>query len=396
MIINPGMGSKEFITFLRDTTSQASIIGFEIPLPSNFHAHLRKEDLMRAIGKHIMALIFYLVVMPNTGPVRSIGQMMDYFYELMDYAAKHGCGQVQLIMTIYYTDDVTPKFVERLAAVARMLGIRVAVKFYPTEHGTTTGSGHGKSILHAGDEILAMADHDVPALIHAESIADKSGRPLGLLDGEAYYVDEFLRPFRDRFKTVKVCLEHMTTKNSVDFVKSDSSGLTFGTTTPHGSFCTVHDTRDKSWGVLLHSKTYAQKKPHVEAVAEFTVSGDFRVIAGDDTAAHLSRTKIKPLEKAAFGAFWTSRHSLARSAQLFHERGALDDRFVMYHCFNGPDRWGMKRPDLDHRIRFRVATEDDDLRPILVPEADDVVLPLGWSTAPDRLQLQFACEAVTP
>ena len=351
---------------------------------SNFHAHLRKGAIMRAVAKAIMAHVRYLVVMPNTGPIISIDDAEQYHSDLMMLARQYGYSQLKLLMTIYHTAATTPRMIEAIAKSS----IVWAVKHYPPEPGVTTDSGHGIPLEESDEMLRAMIDHNVPLLGHFESVRDKHGRLLDPLEGEAYYVKEHLWPLRDKyFGRLRICFEHATTKEAIDFVEADFSGNTVLTATPHQALCT-HDDHKCSWGNHLKCKPRAQTPDNRAAVLEFITSGDERAIAGDDTAAHLASTKLN-FETAANGCFWTS-HGIAAYARAFEDAGRLNQGFEKFMSLNGPRWWGLKPPT--DTITLRRETVHDIPDPIPVPEESDEVIPLGWTTEPDRLRIGFVVE----
>ena len=397
MQITPGTGPQAYIKFLRydHPMMDALIYGFEVPRPSNFHAHLRRGPLMRAIAKPLMQHVYYLLVMPNTGPIRTLEELTDYFHGLRALAQECGCGHVHFVMTLYYTALITPEVIGKIKEVEEKLGIRIEIKWYPPEPGTTTESGHGIPLEAGRDEFLEMERLGVPLLVHPESVRDKHNRTLSPFEGEGYFFQHVLAPFRDRHSDLMICGEHVNTKEGVEWVKADEGGNSLITITPHGVLCTMHDL-DGPFGALLKCKTRLQTPENRDAVEAFMVSGDARCGAGDDTAAHLKRTKLGvPFEQAANGVFWTSGQTFAGYAKVFNRCGALDDRFVDFTAHNAADWRGLPRPARKDVVRFVLNNMRDIPDPIEVPEEEDVVLPAGWAdTTRDRMQLGLICTAV--
>lgn len=354
---------------------------------SNFHAHLRQGELLQAIAKHLMRHVLYLVVMPNTNPIIRTGEdAVQYYARLWSIAYREGFERLKLIMTLYHTADITPAVIERMAASA----IVRAVKHYPPEPGATTGSGHGISLddPRSDEQFRVMAELKVPLLGHFESVKDDAGRTLHPRDGEAYFVRRHLWRFRDRHPNLRICFEHASTAEAIEFVKADPSGNTFMTVTPHHGSCTEGDFA-RSWGNHLKCKPRVQPAENQAAIAEFITSGDPRVGAGDDTAAHLASAKAKPFDQAPNGAFWTS-HGIAMYAAIFERAGALDQRFEDFMSLNAPRWWGLPLPAEDDTITLVRETERDVPDPVAVPELDDFVIPLGWTKGEDRLRIGWA------
>jgi dihydroorotase len=353
--------------------------------PSNFHAHLRRDALMRAIAKHIMRYVLYLLIMPNTGPIRTMEDAIKYYGELMRLARRGGFHELKLIMTLYHTSDLTTKTIEKMA---RSTIVR-AVKHYPPAPGATTGSGvAGAMELEDSDDLFwAMADNNIPLLGHFEAVVDKYNTPLDPRDGEATMVKEKLWRLRDRHPKLRICFEHMSTAAGVEWVEADTSGYTACTITPHHPNFNENDFPEL--GPDLKCKPIVNRPADQEAVARIMVSGDRRAIAGDDTAAHPSKTKHVGFEKAANGCY-LAEQSIPLHARAFIRAGAMDQRFENFMSLNGPAWWGLPPPDENDTVTLE-RSDDDMPDPVIVPEIDDVVVPLGWKSNPaDRLRIGLA------
>ena len=394
MYITPGTGTHNNIKFLYEGER---VVGFECPRPSNMHAHLRKQATMRAIAKELMHHVYYLLLMPNDGHITSLEALEERFHEVRAVARECGCAHVRFIMTLFYTTSITPAVIEAIKRTEERLGIRIEIKWYPPEPGITTGSGYGIRLDANRDEFRAMEDMGVPLLVHPESAFDIHGKPLDPFDGEAYFFNNVLWPFRDKRSKLRISGEHVNTAAGIEWVKADTSGNSFVTITPHGAVCTMHDLEGPQ-GALFKCKTRLQTPTDRRAVSEFMVSGDPRAGAGDDTAAHLKRTKLDvPFDKAKDGAFSGGAQTFVAYAGEFHRQQALDDRYVQFTAYNGLDWRELAGPNNDDILRFMLRPQSDRPASILVAPENDIVvpIPLGWSgvlTSESRLGL--FCEAV--
>lgn len=357
--------------------------------PSNFHAHFRLSAMMRAIAPHIMRHVKYVLAMPNNGPIVGIAEAQMYFAELMRIAAQNGFDHLSgILMTLYHTADTTSEVIEQ---IARSKIVR-AVKHYPPHPGATTGSGHGIPLDDPrSDRMLrAMEDCGVPLLGHFESPVDADGNDLPHLRRERYMVDNVLWSFRDKYPRLRICFEHASTKAAIEFVKADTSGRTVLTATPQHLTFTDEDLMKFSWRNHLKCMPIVKPKEDRDAVIEFVTSGDPRVIMGDDTAAHPSRTKNKPFDECASGCYLP--HAIAFYTRVFEQAGALDERFVNFVSRNGPRWWNLPQPDDNDTVIVRREMSNDIPDPVEVdlPDGRDIVIPLGWTEEADRLQLGYA------
>lgn len=352
-------------------------------MPSNFHGHLRQGALMRAIAKYLMQYVKYLVAMPNTNPpVRTLEDAVKYYNEIVLVVAQEEYHHLKLLMTLYYTDLLTPKMIEEIAASTLVR----AVKYYPPHPGATTGSGYGIPLVPGCPVLRAMEASGVRLLGHFETVHDKHGRELPHAQREEYFMEHEYPRLRDAHPDLLISVEHGSDKRSVQRVKEDTSGNTVMTVTPQHLNFTDEDLERRSWRNLLKCMPIEKTLNDLLAVREFAASGDERAIGGDDDAPHLSKTKLNlPFEKAVNGCFLP--HSIYLYAKAFHATKALDHRFVKFMCLNGPKWWGLPAPESHEVIHARFDNEDL-MKPVRVPEEKDEVYPLGWSVERDRLVIE--------
>jgi len=349
--------------------------------PSNFHAHLRTEAIMRAIAHDLMRAVKYLLVMPNDGLIDSPGKVTARFQELISLAEELEVNP-WFVMTVYLTPNVTPQVIEELAR----LPFRVEVKYYPPEQGATTGSGHGLPLTEAGETLRAMAECGMPLLGHFESVKNKKGQELPHNMRETYFAREWFPWLREENPNLFISFEHVSTREGVICIERDDSGRTIGTFTPHHAMLPIEDLMRLSWANFGKCMPIPKGVDDVNACREFVISGDPRAAFGDDTAAHLMRTKQGSFAEAANGAFWTA-HSIAAFAKVFEEAGALDERFENFMSINGAKWRGLPLPKENELIKISRIDGKGVPPPIYVPERDDVIVPLGWTIADDGLDI---------
>lgn len=370
-----------------------------MPRPSNFHVHFRWDALMRAVSTHIMKHMRYLLAMPNNGPnrglIRTLEDAIMYHDKLMELAIREGIKTLnKILMSVYHTAEVTTTMIEKIARAA----VKTVIKNYPAHPGATTGSGHSIPFDACDDEVRAMEDNEVSLHLHAEDVYDKNGIEMEHEFREGHCIRERAWRFRDKHKNLRLCIEHASTKEAVEFVKADTSGRTVMTVTPQHLLFTIDDFERYSWKNHLRCMPIVKREDDRQAVLEFATSGDPRCIAGDDTAPHLSKTKgvadpsksdYVPFLKVSCGC-WLP-HSPALYMVAFKRAKALDNnRFVQFMSLNGAAWHGLSPPDDDDTLTIRVEKEHDIPDPVVVPEHDDVVIPLGYTTEPDRLKIGYA------
>lgn len=369
----------------RDTSGM--VLYIEILRPSNWHAHLRLDAVMRAIAYEIMRVVKYLLVMPNDGVIDTIDKLLERYAVLSTLAEMLDVKPI-FIMTVYLTGNVTPRMIEQFAN----LPFRVEVKWYPVKKGATTGSGFGIPLSEAKDTLHVMAECGIPLLGHFEATEDRKGRALQPEQRESYFMEnDFLR-FRDEHPDLLKCIEHASTLEAIARVQEDTRGKTVCTLTPHHLLLSIEQLRHLSWANHGKCMPIPKGPEDVAACRAFATSGDSRAIAGDDTAGWLSRFKQGPFNDAANGAFWTA-HGIAAYAKAFEIADALDDdRLERFLSVNGAAWRKLPLPEKDDTVTIRRVMEGDIPSPIHVPEEDDFVVPLGWSEKDDRLRIGYVVE----
>ncbi|TDH66455.1 hypothetical protein CCR75_007747 [Bremia lactucae] len=112
-------------------------------------------------------------------------------------------------MTLYMTDGTTADEIRRAAATKQIF----AVKLYPA--GATTNSESGVTRMdNIYPALEVMAEVKMPLLVHGE-VTDPS---VDLFDREATFIEQILKPLVNRFPLLKIVMEHITTKEAVNFV----------------------------------------------------------------------------------------------------------------------------------------------------------------------------------
>lgn len=117
------MTARQNITVMRD--SDGHVMSIDMIMPSNFHAHFRLDEMMRAISRDIMRWVKYILAMPNDGVIDTVEKVKARYDQLCEMRDKLGFHQVQIIVTIYATDKLTPKVIEQLATLPFYSGDQV-------------------------------------------------------------------------------------------------------------------------------------------------------------------------------------------------------------------------------------------------------------------------------
>src|SRR4051812_17171315 len=181
---------------------------FTLIRPDDWHLHLRDGPAMASVLADTARCFARAIVMPNLKPpVRTTQQALHYRERIL--GALPDNAKFEPLMTLYLTDDTPPDEITRAKLSGRVFG----VKLYPA--GATTHSDSGVTRLsRCFHTFERMQDMGMPLLVHAES----TDPAIDVFDRERIFVEESLGPLIERFPSLKVVVEHATTREAVQFV----------------------------------------------------------------------------------------------------------------------------------------------------------------------------------
>jgi len=295
--------------------------------PDDWHLHLRDGSCLADALGHTAAVFARAVVMPNLRPpVRTVTEALAYRERIL--AVRPPGSSFEPLMTLYLTDLTEPGDVER----ARAAGI-VAMKLYPA--GATTNSEAGVTSIARVDETLAaMAAHGLPLLVHGE-VTDPR---VDVFDREQAFIDTVLVPLHARHPGLRLVVEHATTRDAVEFVRSCPVGVAATITPQH-----LLLNRNALFAGGLQPHHYClpvlKREPHRVALVEAATGGDPRFFLGTDSAPHERRAKECP---GGCAGVFSAHAALPLYAEVFDGCGALD-RFEAFAAHHGADFYGLPR-----------------------------------------------------
>ena len=299
-----------------------------ITRPDDWHLHLRDGAALAAVLPHTARQFARAIVMPNLKPpVTTVDQAAAYRERIL--AALPAGMDFEPLMTLYLTDNTPPVEIAKAAAS----GFVKAVKLYPA--GATTNSDAGLTDIRKADETLAeMARLGLPLLVHGE-VTDPA---VDLFDREKVFIDTVLAPLLQRLPTLRVVMEHITTRDAADFVANSPSTVAATITAHHLLY---NRNAIFQGGVRPHwyCLPVLKRETHREALVAAAVSGNPKFFLGTDSAPHAKSTK-----EAACGCAgcYTAYAALELYAEAFEQAGALD-RLEAFASFHGPDWYGLPR-----------------------------------------------------
>ena len=277
--------------------------------PDDWHVHLRDGPAMASVLGDTARRFARAIVMPNLKPpVRTTQQALDYRSRIL--AALPEGAAFEPLMTLYLTDDTAPEEIAR----ARLSGQVRAVKLYPA--GATTHSDAGVTRLsRCFNALEKMEEVGLPLLIHGES----TDPAVDVFDREKAFIEEVLGPTVERFPGLKVVLEHITTREAVQYVEVTGPNVAATITAHH---LLMNRNALFMGGIRPHHYCLPvlKREEHREALVEAAVSGNPKFFLGTDSAPHPRRDK-----EAACGCagVYTAHAALELYAIAFEEADAL-------------------------------------------------------------------------
>ncbi len=294
--------------------------------PDDWHLHLRDGAMLRAVLPYSAAHFARAIIMPNLVPPVVTGAQAAAYRDRILAALPEGADFTPL-MTLYLTEDTDPDDV----AKAHANGLITAVKLYPA--GATTNSASGVADFDRVQPVLErMAEIGLPLCVHGE-VTDPA---VDIFDREAVFIDRILDPLRTRVPGLRVVMEHITTADAADYVRSADSGLAATITTHH---LVINRNHMLVGGIRPHyyCLPIVKREEHRLALRAAATSGDTRFFLGTDSAPHTDPAKLQPCGCA--GCF-TAPNTLSILAHVFEAQNALN-RLEAFTSLNGPAFYGL-------------------------------------------------------
>lgn len=233
--------------------------------PDDWHLHLRDGPMMEGVIGDSSRHFARAIIMPNlVPPVVTTADAIAYRQRIM--AALPEGDSFQPLMTLYLTEHTSPDDVEE----GKNTGLITAVKLYPA--GATTNSHGGVRDFNKAMPVLErMAKIGLPLCVHGEvTTAD-----VDIFDREAVFIETVLDPLRQRLPELKVTMEHVTTSDGIDYIKSATANLA-GTITTHHLI--INRNAILVGGIRPHyyCLPVAKRESHRLALRAAATSGDHR------------------------------------------------------------------------------------------------------------------------
>ena len=297
--------------------------------PDDWHLHLRQGEVMRSVVGMTAKQMGRAIVMPNLSPpVRNAQEALRYRKEIVCSLPKGT--SFNPLMTLYLTDKTTKQNIIEAGNNEHVY----AVKLYPA--GATTNSESGvTNVLGVYPVIEQMQKEGVPLLVHGEvTHAD-----IDVFDREKVFIETVLAPLLKNFPELKVVLEHITTKEAVDFVFGSSDNVAATITAHH---LLANRNHMLVGGIKPHYyclPVLKRKSPHQEALISAATSGSAKFFLGTDSAPH---DKYQKESACGCAGVFSAHAAIELYAEVFDRANKIEmlEGFASHH---GPDFYGLKR-----------------------------------------------------
>lgn len=307
---------------------ETMITTLQLTRPDDWHLHLRDGTVLGALISDTARRFGRAIIMPNLRPpITSTAQALAYRQRIL--AAKPEGSDFEPLMTLYLTDNTPPQEIIR----AQDSGHIYAIKLYPA--GATTNADSGVTHLPKVYRVLEiLQQYRLPLLVHGE-VTDPD---IDIFDREQVFIERHLVPLLHHFPALRVVLEHITTQDAADFIRTAPNNVA-ATITPHHLLLN----RNAMWSGGLQPHHYClpvlKREAHRQTLVAAATSGNPKFFLGTDSAPHAKAAKETTCGCAGI---YNSHAALEFYAEVFESAGRLE-KLEAFASFHGPDFYGLPR-----------------------------------------------------
>ena len=311
------------------------------------HLHLRDGEMLQNIAKASARTFSGAIIMPNLVPPVCTKEEVIAYKERIFSAI--GDEKFTPYMTLFFKPGYDKAFLESVRDEI------AAIKLYPA--GITTNSEGGVSGFDVGElrpTLEAMSELNIPLCIHGETNGF-------VMDREAEFVNIYER-LADAFPDLKIIMEHITTKESVEAL--DRHENLYATITLHHLLITLDDVAGGMLKPHLFCKPIAKRPEDRVALLKVALEAHPKVMFGSDSAPH--PREAKETCGCAAGVF-TAPIALQVLTELFENENAPVENLQAFVSGNAQHIYGL-RP-----VQKTVVLEK---KPFTVPSSYNGVVPM--------------------
>ncbi len=294
----------------------------KIRKPNDFHHHLREKELLKLTTKNCFDKFHHVIVMPNLiRPIITIRQALNYRKQILELDNRGNP-----LMTLYLHPNIPKEDLYDFKKYPQMIGI----KYYPKS--ATTNSHQGvENIKNVYDILEIMEKENIPLLIHGENISCH----VDIFHREKVFLKNELTFLLTNFPKLKLILEHISTKEAVEFVIQNDI---YATITPHHIALDRNDIFKGGINPHLYCLPILKKMEDKQALLHAATSGKKNFFLGTDSAPHVEETK---LTSCGCAGIFNSPIAIELLTEIFEQNDSLNqlERFISTNgcdCYNLP------------------------------------------------------------
>ena len=299
-----------------------------ITKPDDWHLHLRDHQGMSSVVKDSARYFKRALIMPNLAtPIATVEQASAYKQRILD--ALPSGSTFEPLMTLYLTADTKPEEIIR----AKESGFIFAIKLFPA--GATTNSSAGIQTLDQCTTVFeTMQKVGMPLSVHGE-VTDEE---IDIFDREKVFIERVLDLLIQRFPSMKIIMEHLTTREAVHYVEESSQNLA-ATITPHHLLLNRNDLLVGGIKPHYYCLPIVKGRKHQESIIKAATSGNPKFFLGTDSAPHPQAAK-----EAAQGSagIYSAFLALPLYTEIFESVGKLE-KLEGFTSHFGADFYSVKR-----------------------------------------------------
>jgi dihydroorotase len=296
--------------------------------PDDWHLHLRDGEHLAAALPFTAQQFARAVVMPNLKPPVTTVALADAYRQRILNALPASLN-FEPLMTLYLTNTTSAAEIRK----AKDSGFIVGGKLYPA--GATTHSDAGvTAIEHLYPALEAMQDVGLVLQVHGEV----TNSDVDVFDRETVFIEQVLAPLTERFPTLKIVFEHITTRSAAQFVQQARSGVAATITPQH----LLHNRNALFQGGIrphYYCLPILKREQDRQALVAAATGDNERFFLGTDSAPHAQHTKES---NCGCAGIFSAHAALELYAEVF-ERAVKIDRLQAFASERGADFYGLPR-----------------------------------------------------